>query len=135
MRVWKRFLPAEDGAAALEFAIVCPLFAAMLFATIQMGLAFYFAGSVQFALERTARLTMVEQDMSAGEVQTAFSNELATFTDQDIAISYVVDDTGDVPIAQLTAAYVHEFIIPFVPTFSITFDVETRVPLEPAAAS
>lgn len=135
MRGWKRFSAAEDGASALEFALVLPVFAAMLFGTIQMGLAFYFAGSVQFALERTARLTMVDQDMSAGQVQTAFSNELAPFTDQDITINYVVDDTGDVPIAEFTAAYVHEFIIPFVPTFSVTFDVETRVPLEPAAAS
>jgi Flp pilus assembly protein TadG len=135
MRAWKRFSKAEGGAAALEFALVCPVFLAMLFGTIQMGLAFYFAGSVQHALERTARLTMVEQDMSSGQVQTAFSNELAAFTDQDITINYTVDDSGDVPIAQFTAAYVHEFIIPFVPIFSITFDVETRVPLEPAAAS
>lgn len=125
----------DGGASALEFALVLPVFAAMMFGTIQMGIAFYYAGSVQYALERTARLTMVEQDMSSGEVQTAFDNELSIFTDENIAINYTIDDSGDVPIAQFTAAYVHEFIIPFVPTFSVTFDVETRVPLEPAAAS
>lgn len=135
MRKLKRRLRNDGGASALEFALVLPVFAAMMFGTIQMGIAFYYAGSVQYALERTARLTMVEQDMSSGQVQTAFDNELSTFTDENIIVNYAVDDSGDVPIAQFTAAYVHEFIIPFVPTFSITFDAETRVPLEPAAAS
>ncbi|MBL9095535.1 MAG: pilus assembly protein [Alphaproteobacteria bacterium] len=135
MRAMKRFWNATGGASALEFALVLPVFATMLFGTIQMGLAYYFAGSVQYALERTARLTMVDQDMSASQVQTAFSNELATFTDQDIDVNYVVDSAGDVPIAQLTANYQHDFIVPFVPSFSVTFTAETRVPLEPAPAS
>lgn len=134
MRKPGSFWRNDGGASALEFALVLPVFAAMMFGTIQMGIAFYYAGTVQYALERTARLTMIEQDMSSGQVQTAFDNELSTFTDQNIVINYVVDESGDVPIAEFTAAYVHEFIIPFVPTFSITFDVETRVPLEPAAA-
>lgn len=134
MRTMKRFCNATGGASALEFALVLPVFATMLFGTIQMGLAFYFAGSVQYALERTARLTMVEQDMSASQVQTAFSNELAPFTDQNIDVSYNVDNSGDVPIAQLTANYQHDFVIPFVPSFSVTFTADTRVPLEPLPA-
>lgn len=132
MMTWKRFCRSEDGASALEFAIIFPVFAAMLFGTIQIGLAYYFAGSVQYALEKTARMTMVDQDMSTGQVQTAFANELATFTDQNITISYTVDNSGDVPIAELSATYSHEFIIPFVPNFTIAFPVETRVPLTPS---
>lgn len=131
MRYWKRFSSATDGASALEFALVVPVFVAMVLGTIQMGLAYYYAGSVQYALERTARITMVDQDMSAGQAQTAFSNELSTFTDQDIALTYTVDTSGAVPIAELSASYVHQFVVPFVPSFSITFDAETRVPLEP----
>jgi Flp pilus assembly protein TadG len=127
----KRFLKDASGASALEFAMIAPVFFAMVFGTIQVGLAFYFAGSVQFALERTARMTMVDQDMSAGQVQTAFANELATFTDKDIDLSYTIDNGGSVPIAELNATYVHEFVVPFVPAFEVSFDVETRVPLSP----
>lgn len=132
MRNLKRLRADVSGASALEFALVLPVFATMVFGTIQMGLAFYFAGSVQFALERTARMTMVDQDMSAGQVQTAFANELATFTDQDIDVTYSVDNSGPVPIAELSATYVHEFVIPMVPAFEVDFDVETRVPLTPS---
>lgn len=127
----KKFGRSDSGASALEFALVLPIFASMLFGTIQMGLAYYTAGSVQYALERTARLTMVDQDMTANQVQAAFANELETFTDQNISISYSVDDSGDVPIAIFAATYEHHFVIPFVPTFDVEFPVETRVPLEP----
>jgi len=131
MRFLKRFAASIEGASALEFALIAPAFFAMLFGTIQMGIGYYYAGSVQFALERTARITMVDQDMSEGEVQAAFANELSTFTDQDVDISYTVDDSGDVPIGEFSATYTHEVIIPFVPAFTLSFDVETRVPLTP----
>ncbi len=128
---WTRFWKANDGASALEFALIFPVFSSMLFGTIQMGLAYYTAGSVQFALERTARITMVDQDMSGAQVQAAFADQLSTFTDEDIGINYTVDSSGDIPIAIFTASYTYHFIVPFVPTFDITFPVETRVPLEP----
>jgi Flp pilus assembly pilin Flp len=128
MRSMRKFISDSSGASALEFALVLPVFATMMFGTIQLGLAYYFAGSVQFALER---MTMVDQDMSAGQVQTAFANELSAFTDQDIEVSYTVDNSGPVPIAELSATYVHEFVVPLVPAFDLTFDVETRVPLSP----
>ena len=126
-----RFVRSTDGASALEFALVFPLFASMMFGSIQMGLAYYTAGSVQHALERTARVTMVDQDMSGSQVQAAFADQLAPFTDQNIPINYSVDTSGDIPIAIFTATYTHAFIIPFIPAFDIVFPVETRVPLEP----
>jgi Flp pilus assembly protein TadG len=135
MRVfWNRFCDDEDGASALEFALVFPLFATMLFGSLQMGLAYYTAGSVQYALERTARMTMVDQDMSAGQVQTAFENLLEPLTNEEIDINYTVDSSGDVPIAIFTATYTHNFVIPLVPQFNVDFPVETRVPLEPTAS-
>jgi Flp pilus assembly protein TadG len=131
MRIPRNFWRQNGGASALEFALVLPLFATMLFGTIHMGIAYYYAGSVQYALERTARLTMVDQDMSAGQVQTAFDNELSVFTDQSIVVNYSVDTSGDVPIAALNATYAYEVIVPLVPAFTLTFDAEARVPLEP----
>ena len=77
MRSLFKFWRDRNGASALEFAMILPVFCMMLFGSIQMGIAYYYAGTVQYALERTARVTMIDQDMSAGEVQTAFNAELA----------------------------------------------------------
>ena len=131
MRNLLKFWRDRKGASALEFAMILPVFCMMLFGSIQMGIAYYYAGTVQYALERTARVTMIDQDMSAGEVQTAFNAELAKFTDQTVTVSYVVDSSGDVPIAQLNANYPYEVIIPFIPTFTIVFAAETHIPLLP----
>lgn len=131
MQFLERFVRASGGASALEFALIAPVFFTMTFGTIQLAIGYYYAGSVQFALERTARIAMVDQDMSEGQVQAAFANELAAFTDQDVDISYTVDESGDVPIGEFAATYVHEIVVPFIPSFEISFDVETRVPLTP----
>jgi Flp pilus assembly protein TadG len=128
MLFWQRFAKSEDGASALEFALVFPLFAAMLFGTIQLGLAYYFAGSVQYALERAARTRMVTV-MTSSEVQAAFDAELAPFTDDPIALSYSVDSSGDVPIATLSATFTYNVVIPFIPSFDINFPVVTKVPV------
>jgi len=132
MRFLKSFRTDQDGASALEFAMILPVFAAMTFGIIQMGLAYYYAGSVQYALERTARLVMVNQDMTTSEAQTAFEAELSSVTSEPVTLSYSVDSSGDVPIAELGAVYTHQFVIPFVPAFNVTFDAETRVPLTTA---
>jgi Flp pilus assembly protein TadG len=128
MRFCKRLAKSEDGASALEFALIFPLFAAMLFGTVQMGMAYYFAGSVQYALERAARTRMVT-DMSSSQMQAAFDAELAPFTDDTYPLSYSVDSSGDVPIATLSATYTFAVVIPFVPSFNITFPVITKVPV------
>ena len=126
-RWWKN----EGGASALEFALVMPAFCTMVFGTAQMGMAFYNAGTVQYALERTARMVMVDQDMTAGQVQAAFAAQIRHMINENVPVTYSIDSSGTVPVAQLSAAYVHHFIIPFIPTFNITFDVESRVPLDP----
>jgi Flp pilus assembly protein TadG len=128
MRFWKRFARSEDGASALEFALIFPLFASLLFGSVQLGLAYYFAGSVQFALERTARTRMVTA-LSSSQLQTAFDNELAAFTDDNLTLSYSVDSSGDVPIATLSTTFSYTFVIPFVPSFTIAFPVTTKVPV------
>jgi hypothetical protein len=69
--------------------------------------------------------------MSAGQVQAAFDNEVSVFTDQNLTVSYAVDTSGDVPVAALNVSYPYQVIIPFVPSFTLNFDAEARVPLAP----
>lgn len=128
MRFFKKFRKDQGGASALEFALVFPVFASMMFGTIQVGLAYYYAGSVQYVLERTARTRMVTS-MSASQLQAAFNTQLANYTTQSVTLNYSVDSSGDVPIATFSANYAHTFVIPFVPSFSVTFPVATKVPV------
>ena len=129
MRNLRAFGAARDGASALEFAIILPVFVTMVLGTIQMGIVFFKAGSVQFALEEAAREVMVDPDMSASQIQVAIKNKLESLTQQDITVTYSVDSSGAIDVAQLNAQFNIEVVIPFVPGFSINFDAVTHIPL------
>jgi hypothetical protein len=104
------------------------VFLSMMFGTIQMGLAYYTAGSVQFALEKVTRIRMV-QALTASQLQTAFNTELAKYTNQTVSLSYSLTTSNGVNMAQFNATYTHQFIIPFVPSFTVAFPVMTKVPV------
>lgn len=131
MTALRRFVRDAAGASAVEFALVIPIFATFLFGTIQTGMALYKANTVQFALEQTARHVMVNQSMTQSQVQAYFNGELDDIISESVTVSYAVSTSGDVPIASFAASYTHEFVIPFIPTFEVTFDAAAEVPLEP----
>lgn len=51
----RRFLAAERGASAAEFALVALVFLALILTTINLSLALYSANSLHFAAQKTAR--------------------------------------------------------------------------------
>jgi Flp pilus assembly protein TadG len=125
----KSFWADERGVNAVEFAMVLPVFIAMMFGVIQTGLALYYSSSVQFSLEKTAREAMLDGGLSSGALQQAFNDELKTFTDKKITIQYALDSQGDVDVVVLKAKYIHVFDIPLVPHFEMAFPVEVRAPV------
>jgi Flp pilus assembly protein TadG len=129
MRFWQKFCKAKDGASALEFALVFPIFASMFFGTVQIGFAYYEAGSMQYALERAARTRMVTT-LSASQMQTTFDSELAKYTKKTATLSYSEATSGGVTMATLSTNYSHTFVVPFVSSFTVAFPVTTKVPVK-----
>lgn len=128
-RLLSRFRRCRDGASAVEFALILPVFVTMVLGTIQMGIVFYQANTVQFALEETARRLMVEPSMSSGQIETSIKTQVQQLTSQTVTVTYSVDSSGPISIAQVNAAFSIQVVIPFVPTFTIPFTAESRVPL------
>jgi Flp pilus assembly protein TadG len=63
--VVRRFRSNQGGSAAGEFALVAPLFFALLFAIIETGLVFFASQSLETALQDSARM------ISTGQAQIA----------------------------------------------------------------
>ncbi|MEQ1755219.1 MAG: TadE/TadG family type IV pilus assembly protein [Micropepsaceae bacterium] len=122
---WK----ANGGASAVEFAMILPVFVTMVMGTIQMGIVYYQAGTVQFALEEAARQVMVNPDMSSGQIQTSIESKLADLTSQTVTVTYSLDNSGPISVAQVNASFSIQVVIPFVPSFSIPFNAATQIPL------
>jgi Flp pilus assembly pilin Flp len=59
-RRWRRFLRNNRGVAAVEFALIAPVFIGMLLVVFEFGFAFYAKAVLQGAVEEAARTASLE---------------------------------------------------------------------------
>jgi Flp pilus assembly protein TadG len=69
-----RFRRNKKGAAAVEFALVAPMFFAVLFAIIEMALVFFASQILETVAQDTSRLIMTGQAQNAAYTQAQFKN-------------------------------------------------------------
>lgn len=124
-----RFAVSKAGASALEFAILLPVFVMLVMGTVQLGLLFYQAGTVQHALEETARDVMVAQQMTPSQVESAIKGRLEKLTSVDVLVTYSVHAVGDASVAHVNATFTLDLIIPFVPAVSVPMAAHTSIPI------
>ena len=118
----------EGGATATEFALILPVFTMLVFATFEVGQAIYMRASVQWALDRAARVLAVDPDTTPGEVEAALNSYLVTAGAPDVEVTQVTETWAQVPVVRIRARYDHLVEGPFLPTFTLNFDFETLVP-------
>ena len=72
----RRLAKREDGAAAVEFALVAAPFLALVFAIIETAIVFFAGQALETAVADSARLIMTGQAQTAGYDQTKFKDEV-----------------------------------------------------------
>jgi Flp pilus assembly protein TadG len=70
----RRLAREEDGAAAVEFAMVAAPFLALVFAIMETAIVFFAGQALETAVADSARLIMTGQAQTQGFNQTAFKN-------------------------------------------------------------
>ena len=73
-KVLRRFRRNRQGSAAVEFALVAPMFFALLFAIIETALVFFSGQVLETVTQQAARLILTGQAQTAGYTQTQFKN-------------------------------------------------------------
>ena len=71
-RTARRMVRQEDGAAAVEFALVAAPFLAMVFAIIETAMVFFAGQALETAATDSARLIMTVQAQNGGYEQAKF---------------------------------------------------------------
>lgn len=124
----RRFLTDRSGAGAVEFALLMPVFAILLFAGAVFGQAYYAVGTVQYAIERTARDMM----MSSALTESEFETRLRALTDEIGNMSYQVSYSetiyGEIRVTEITTVLSYPVTIPLYGEMTITYPVEVLVP-------
>ena len=72
--VWRRFRRNGRGSAAVEFALVAPVFFALLFAIIETGIMFFASQVLETITQESARMILTGQAQTASYTQAQFQN-------------------------------------------------------------
>ena len=72
--ILRRFRRNRRGSAAVEFALVAPIFFAVLFAIIELALVFFASQILETVTQDTARLIMTGQAQNASYTQATFKD-------------------------------------------------------------
>jgi Flp pilus assembly pilin Flp len=130
-----RFVSAEHslhrdtrGAAAVEFAMVAPVLITCIVGILMLGMAYYEGATVQWSLQRTLRAAMIDPNLTADDIEQALKERLEAIGSPEIDFSYVVDESGSVPLAIATANYEVPLRVPFVPDLALHFSAESVAP-------
>jgi len=71
-----RFRRSRGGSAAVEFALVAPVFFALLFAIIETAIMFFAGQVLESVTQNAARTVLTGQAQTAGYSQTAFKSQV-----------------------------------------------------------
>src|ERR1700712_2889197 len=76
--ILRRFRRNHRGSAAVEFALVAPIFFGLLFAIIELAMVFFAGQVLETATQDSARLIMTGQAQMSAFTQTQFKNLVCT---------------------------------------------------------
>ena len=120
----------EDGAAALELALVSPLFIACVFGIFNLGWALYCGAEVRHAIERSTRVIIADPATTEEQLITAVEGHLSAASIDDVGLELTTEDVGDEgQIARISWTYAYELTAPFINAAPLSFDSSIVVPL------
>ena len=104
----RRFRRSRHGSAAVEFALIAPLFFALLFAIMETAMMFFATQVLETGTQDTARLMYTNQAQNTGMTQAAFQQNLC----DRVKILFTCDDTKTSPLVVNVKSYAAGTTIP-----------------------
>ncbi|MCI4645465.1 MAG: pilus assembly protein [Hyphomonadaceae bacterium] len=122
-----------SGVSAVEFAMLAPIFMVMVFASLQIALAWHNGNTVRHAVKKAARELMFDKTLTEDDLQVLVDARLAKLRPAGLSvdIALAVDTSGSVPVANVTGTYTHPVQIPMFADYNANFDIDLVV-LQPA---
>jgi len=123
----RSFLACCCGATAVEFAIVAPLFLAMMVGVFELSRAMWIKSSMQYAVEEAARYALVNTSASAATLQTYAESKLGDTGVGTTGMTFTITSNGIV--ADIQVSYNFQTLTSLLPFPSLTLTAKSRVPL------
>lgn len=124
----RRFGRGEGGATAVEFALVFPLFVGLLIGIFEFSRMMFLASSVQYSVDRAARMAVIDPTVSLSDIESEIQNLLAVSNSPTVDLTVTRTTLGTTDIAQVAAQYNHVVSPVFFEPFTVTWDFVTVIP-------
>ena len=122
-------LRREDGATAVEFALIAPILLSMVLMALQIGLALHKGNTVQWAINKAARAALLDTTLDEEGIQNYIDARIKTIdSTASVDIKYEVTTVGAAALGTISGTYYHNVDVPFFPSFKAKFDVDVSVP-------
>ncbi len=123
-----RFLPDENGATAVEFALVSTAFLALVIGICYVAIMVFNNMSLEWALTKASRLAEINNAVTQTDISQAVNSYLSSEGLPNATVTYSTSTSGGVRTAYIAASYQRTFVLPMVSTFDITFSSNITVP-------
>jgi Flp pilus assembly protein TadG len=124
----RRFGTGERGATAVEFALIFPLFVGLLIGIFEFSRMMFVASSVQYSVDRAARMAVIDPTVSLSDIEAEIQNRLVVSNSPTVNLSVTRTTIGATDIAQVSAHYDHVVSPLFFEPFTVGWDFVTIIP-------
>ncbi|HEX4709449.1 TadE/TadG family type IV pilus assembly protein [Phenylobacterium sp.] len=120
----------DSGATALEFALVVPVFIALLIGAFQVSWVMHAAATVRWSLESSARTLLLDPTTTEDQLRALVSAKLAGLVNtSDVTVTLVSDTTtAGAPVLRASSDYRPTLSIPLVGHWNLDLRATTVVP-------
>jgi len=123
----------RSGATALEFAIVAPVFIALLLGVFNFGYALYCGAAVRHAIQQSSRTLMFNPSTTAAVLKSTAVGKLVAVPVNNLAITIVTETiTANEQIKRVNWTYDYMVYVPGMPSQSLQMGSSLVVPLPPS---
>lgn len=121
----------ESGAAALETALVLPVFMTLVIGIFNLGWAFYCGAEVRHAAERATRLIIYNPATTEAEIQSAVLDDIHAADADDVTVSLATEAVGEAggQVARISWSYGYRVEAPLIRPITLDFGSSIVVPL------
>jgi Flp pilus assembly protein TadG len=128
-RIGSSILRDQRGAAAVEIAIVLPLFLMVILGTLELGRALESRNDMSHALSRAVRVLNLDSETTPNAIAALLSTYLADRDAEALSVSVSSTTISEIDYMKISVNFPFEVRIPFSSLSTITLGVETVAPV------
>jgi Flp pilus assembly protein TadG len=122
------FWADNDGAAAVEFALVVSAFLSLILGIAYVSIMAFNTLTIDRAVKLASRQAEINSSATQSDIASTINNYLTANGLSTATVTYTVGLSGGINTANISASYQQNYSIPFIPTIHMTFSSSAVVP-------